>query len=53
VDKFINGFHRLRPEAEAFPHFTNHGHNDCESPPRGTHVDEPAGTPAMVLAQAR
>jgi hypothetical protein len=53
VEKFIKDFHLLRRQGEAFPHFTNRCHYGCESPPRGTHVDEPAGSPALVLAQAR
>jgi hypothetical protein len=53
VEKFIKDFRPLRQQREAFPHFTDRSHDGCESPPRGTHVDEPAGSPAMVLAQAR
>jgi hypothetical protein len=53
VEKFIKDFRPLRQQGEAFPHFTNRSHEGCESPPRGTHVDEQAGSPAMVLAQAR
>lgn len=40
-------------ESEVFPHFTSHGRNRCESPRRGSRVDEPAGRPPIMLAQAR
>jgi hypothetical protein len=53
VDKFIKVSRQLRQRNEAFPHFTNLGHDSCQSPLRGTHVDELAGSPAVALAQGR
>jgi hypothetical protein len=53
VEKFIKDFRLLCRASGACPHFTNDDRKGGESPLRGTGVDEPAGCPAMVLAQPR